>query len=337
MQKRLFLFILMILCAGLSNLYAQEAAQTPAMKTISGGVVNGKATSLVKPAYPAAARAVNAQGAVNVQVTIDEEGNVISASAVSGHPLLRAAAVQAARASKFSPTRMSGQPVKVTGIVVYNFVANPEIRSEARTANWFQAGQTLAALDGIKTLRFVQPSALNNMIPADWTAERDQIKRLEELKQAEIETSQGDAPKERVIDERVVSDANKNQVRTRTMTVTVSPDQKASSEATAISQSLISSIQGRLGGNELDLWYFNLGINVNKALTDADSRSGEKRINGVKPLREFIRNIPEGVPAETRADAEKFAAMAEKGIFTDQDKIELTQIMMRLSPLPQPK
>src|SRR5215218_6738710 len=83
MQKRLFLSILMILCAGLSNLYAQEAAQTPAMQTISGGVVNGKATSLVKPAYPAAARAVNAQGAVNVQVTIDEEGNVIAASAVS--------------------------------------------------------------------------------------------------------------------------------------------------------------------------------------------------------------------------------------------------------------
>ena len=94
----------------------------PAPKTISGGVVNGKATNLVKPPYPAAARAVRAAGAVNVQVTIDENGNVISASAVSGHPLLRAAAVSAARSSKFSPTMLSGQAVKVTGVIVYNFV-----------------------------------------------------------------------------------------------------------------------------------------------------------------------------------------------------------------------
>jgi TonB family protein len=90
--------------------------------SVSGGVLNGKATNLVKPEYPKSALAVRASGAVNVQVTIDEEGKVISASAVSGHPLLRAAAVKAARESTFPPTRLSGQPVKVTGIIVYNFV-----------------------------------------------------------------------------------------------------------------------------------------------------------------------------------------------------------------------
>jgi protein TonB len=99
-----------------------EPTAKPVPKTISGGVVNGKATNLVKPPYPPAARAVQASGAVNVQVTIDENGNVISASAVSGHPLLRAAAVTAARSSKFSPTMLSGQAVKVTGVIVYNFV-----------------------------------------------------------------------------------------------------------------------------------------------------------------------------------------------------------------------
>ena len=90
-------------------------------KTISGGVLNGKATNLVKPAYPPAAKAVRASGAVNVQVTVDEKGDVISASAISGHPLLRASAVSAARQSKFTPTLLSGKPVKVTGVVVYNF------------------------------------------------------------------------------------------------------------------------------------------------------------------------------------------------------------------------
>ena len=58
---------------------------------------------------------------VVVQVTVDEEGKVISASAVSGHPLLRQAAVQAAYQARFSPTLLSGQPVKVTGTITYNF------------------------------------------------------------------------------------------------------------------------------------------------------------------------------------------------------------------------
>ncbi len=92
-------------------------------KTISGGVLNGKATSLPKPAYPPAARAVRAAGAVVVSVTIDESGRVISASAVSGHPLLKPAAVAAAQGARFSPTLLSGQPVKVTGVITYNFVA----------------------------------------------------------------------------------------------------------------------------------------------------------------------------------------------------------------------
>jgi protein TonB len=91
-------------------------------KKISGGVLNGKATSLPAPAYPAAARAVNAGGAVNVQVTIDEQGNIVSASAVSGHPLLRQAAQEAARNAKFAPTQLNGAPVTVTGVLVYNFV-----------------------------------------------------------------------------------------------------------------------------------------------------------------------------------------------------------------------
>ena len=102
-----------------TNQYSSDANGS---KTISGGIVNGKSVNLVKPPYPAAARAVRATGAVNVQVTIDEQGNVISAQAVSGHPLLRAASVQAARASTFSPTLLQGQPVKVIGIIVYNFV-----------------------------------------------------------------------------------------------------------------------------------------------------------------------------------------------------------------------
>lgn len=91
---------------------------------ISGGVLNGKAISKPQPAYPPIAKAARAQGTVTVQITVDEEGRVISASAVSGHPLLQQAAVDAARRARFSPTLLSGQPVKVSGVITYNFVLN---------------------------------------------------------------------------------------------------------------------------------------------------------------------------------------------------------------------
>jgi protein TonB len=100
-----------------------EPKPTPPRAPISGGVLNGKAISLPKPAYPPIARQAHASGTVVVQVTIDENGGVISARAVSGHPLLQAVAVAAARGARFSPTKLSGQPVKVTGVITYNFVA----------------------------------------------------------------------------------------------------------------------------------------------------------------------------------------------------------------------
>ena len=92
------------------------------IKLPEGGILNGRAESLPSPAYPPAAKAVKASGTVAVQVTIDESGNVISATAIGGHPLLRAAAVEAARQAKFKPTLLSGEPVKVNGVLTYNFV-----------------------------------------------------------------------------------------------------------------------------------------------------------------------------------------------------------------------
>jgi len=64
---------------------------------------------------------MNAQGRVDIQVVIDETGKVISASAVSGHPMLRTAAEQAARNARFTPTLLSNVPIKVTGVITYNF------------------------------------------------------------------------------------------------------------------------------------------------------------------------------------------------------------------------
>ena len=85
------------------------------------GVVTGKATYLPKPPYPVPAKLVGAEGTVSVQITIDYDGSVISSRAVSGHPLLKRAAEDAARRAKFSPTYLSNVPVKATGFIAYNF------------------------------------------------------------------------------------------------------------------------------------------------------------------------------------------------------------------------
>ena len=91
------------------------------VRTVSRGVVNGTAKYLAQPIYPAAARAVRAGGRVEVQVVIDETGRVISASVVNGNTLLRESALNAARKSTFTPTKLSDEPVKVSGVIVYNF------------------------------------------------------------------------------------------------------------------------------------------------------------------------------------------------------------------------
>lgn len=110
------------------ELLVRKDASPPAIpkRAIAGGVLNGKAISLPRPAYPEIARTAGASGTVVVQVVIDEEGNVISADAISGHPLLQGAATEAARNAKFLPTKLSGQAVKVAGVITYNFVLSAQ-------------------------------------------------------------------------------------------------------------------------------------------------------------------------------------------------------------------
>ncbi len=164
MRNKFFLILALVLSFGLSN----ASAQTPpanAPKLISGGVLNGKATSLPKPAYPAAARAVGASGAVNVKVTIDEQGSVVSATAVSGHPLLRQASEQAALGARFSPTLLSGQPVSVTGVLVYNFVG---------PASWLSEGVAL----GLAETKGIS-GKIN--LPDEFRVEREQLNTIAQL------------------------------------------------------------------------------------------------------------------------------------------------------------
>ncbi len=92
------------------------------LELVEGEVLNGRAVSKPQPEYPAAAKQHRVSGSVVVQIVVDESGRVVEASPVCGHPILAQASVEAARKARFTPTLLSGQPVKVSGIITYRFI-----------------------------------------------------------------------------------------------------------------------------------------------------------------------------------------------------------------------
>jgi TonB family protein len=101
------------------------ASPRPILKPVTGGVLNGTAISLPPPMYPEAAKRLRLSGLVTVEVVVDEAGKIISAKATSGPSILRDVAVQAAMRARFSPTKLSGQPMKVSGVINYKFALAP--------------------------------------------------------------------------------------------------------------------------------------------------------------------------------------------------------------------
>ncbi|MGI8638531.1 MAG: tetratricopeptide repeat protein [Pyrinomonadaceae bacterium] len=97
----------------------KQQNETPSI--INGGVINGKAIYLATPPYPLAAKANRITGTVSVRVTINENGTVAFACAIKGAMELQQASENAAYQSRFSPTLLDGKPVKVSGVIIYNF------------------------------------------------------------------------------------------------------------------------------------------------------------------------------------------------------------------------
>ena len=159
-MRKLFLMASLLICLTGVNVFAQETtpAQKPATdaeqpksavdraleeakkrgevvlvrclekcgedEKIEDDVEVGRALEMPKPAYPELARRAHASGEVQVQLIIDVDGTVIAAAAISGHPLLQATSVAAARQTRFSPTKVKGEPVKVTGVITYHFISH---------------------------------------------------------------------------------------------------------------------------------------------------------------------------------------------------------------------
>jgi TonB family protein len=124
---------------------APASVELPKRITVSGGVLQGSAIKRVQPPYPPLAKAAKASGAVQVQILVSETGEVMEANVISGHPLLRDAAVQAASQWQFKPTELSGRAVKVQGILTFNFTLveepSPTLAPSARSVQRYNTNK----------------------------------------------------------------------------------------------------------------------------------------------------------------------------------------------------
>lgn len=176
MKKNQFLIVLIMLCCVVGvpaqtrskKLKTQKkvsSSKIPKKKKvsnrliISGGVMNTKAINLVKPEYPLAAKRLKVRGTVKVSILIDEKGNVIKAEAYSGHLLLKANSVSAALQSTFTPTTVGGNPVKVRGMIIYNYVLD--------VFNWLEIGY------GVRGGRFLE------MLPGGFEEEKQMYEQYQ--------------------------------------------------------------------------------------------------------------------------------------------------------------
>lgn len=325
MRPKVFHVLFFILSLGL----ASASAQTPAPKSVSKGVVNGNAVSLPKPAYPAAAKAVNASGTVSVQVTIDENGNVISAKAVSGHPLLQAAAVEAARQAKFRPTLLEGQPVKVTGIIVYNFVSPMTLT---------QIGYELAFAEKSMSLKNSVAASVNASLPAEWKEEKADLKALsaylidkktednkapEEKQeqpqpQSSLSTGSDDKPLESK-EKFVISGVNR---------AVYNAGQTLDEKSLDLLKALESKIENRLTSNQRALWSFRLGMVLGKI--NAEIENGENTRANIAEMDQLNAEAPAGLPSTLLLKVKEISDASRQNASDAERKEKLTPLIESL-------
>lgn len=248
------------------------------------GTVKTKAVYLPKPLYPDAARRSGAEGTVRVQISIDEEGNVTNAAALSGNLLLTEVAEGAARRSKFRILRdTNGQAIKAAGVMVYSF--------EIKKAGWSKIGYDLNLLKQMPVSMISIP-AISKAIDPQWTTEKELFAKLEEIRQGSPD------PPERPFPVFVSSGVSKypNEIAVQSKTMVVTLPQQATADQAAIVQNLISGLRGRLANDELSSWQFDLGLN----LGDAFQRYRDPRQRGeaARIVTEFIESRPKSTSAE---------------------------------------
>lgn len=173
MRQRLFTWLIFAF-----SLFTSAIGQTQPAPRIVVPDINGRATSLVKPAFPETAVAVGADGSgVTLKVVVDEGGNVISAQcSLNCHPMLKDAAELAAATSKFQPLIKDGRAVKYEGILIYTFVVD--------RVDWYRFG---TSFESVRQFDNISLGPAANILPVRYADEKARLLALD-AKGVDLET-----------------------------------------------------------------------------------------------------------------------------------------------------
>lgn len=313
----IFSIFVFVLCA--ANVFSQSPAPitAPVLKDATNdaqnselfqvgevrGAINTTAVFLAKPVFLSEARNAGAEGKVKVQITIDEDGNVIAANAVFGHSLLKASSEDAARRTKFRIARNAeGQAIKISGFLTYSF--------EIQKAGWTKIGYDLAMLEKTPTLRFFAAPTVAKAFQPEWRRELELLEKVAEMKRAEIEAQPIAPENDQSISRRsIVKKPNGSAVSSMSGEMRLLIPNPPTPERISISQNLISSLQSRLANVEPSLWQFNLGVVLSKALELY--RNPNERLTAAKILIQSAESAPPSVSTKVITELQKLAIVVE--------------------------
>ncbi len=322
MNFKICLFVLSLFIFGAGNALSQNPA--PVLKdnsveseeTYKIGDVRGnikrKAVLLPKPPFPREALEAGADGIVKIEVVIDAEGNVVSAKAISGHPLLFATAEETARKTKFRRIETPDQNVKETGIITYNFAIEK--------FGWTKIGYDLAVIQKAPTLRPFNVPRIAKAFQPEWTDEREILNKLAEMRRIEIETQTPFSDKPGFIRQTAPNSSGAMQSSIKGEFRVTSPN-PPTSERIAFAQNLTASLQSRLASDESNLWRFNLGINLAKTFEVA--RNPNESRNAAQILKQSAENAPSGISAESLTALRKLIEVLENEARTGETRGEI--------------
>ena len=315
-MKSKLIFLTVTLAFFSFNALAQIAApkETPVLKDSTNdfgandfnvgevkGTIQNKAIHLAKPVYTLEARQAGAEGAVRMQITIGEEGTVLAANMISGDPLLKSAAEDAARKSKFRIARNAdGNAVKTEGVLVYNFTF--------QKANWSRIGYGLSLLNRLPAASFHVPGA-KKAFASEWTTELQMLEKLDEIRRAEPPPPKSpfaDAPKPILMNNSASGAASSDALIVRRLYVPPTP----SAEQIALAQNLVSALQNRLENDASASWQFNLGLDLHRAMEM--QRYPNARAESAQIIRRNIEKAPQTTSKEVISALEDLVRFFER-------------------------
>lgn len=122
--------------SGRENVFVVDGAEVTSFRTgKSNKSISSSVTELPKPEIPKKLKWNKKDSVVNVEILVDENGEVVSAKAISGDFPLRKLSETAALKGKFISPRFEGVALKMKGIVTYKFVNKKDVQISIESKN----------------------------------------------------------------------------------------------------------------------------------------------------------------------------------------------------------